>query len=53
MTQEEIIDRMGVCPWRERSREGPYACTRYIGTIIPCNGACSWVVDYARLKEKE
>lgn len=53
MTQEEIIDRIGVCPWRERRREGTYACTRYIGTIIPCNGACSWVVDYARLKEKE
>lgn len=53
MTQEEIIDRMGVCPWRERRQEGPYVCTRYIGTIITCNGACSWVVDYSRLKELE
>ena len=53
MTQEEIIDRMGVCPWRESRREGPYVCTRYIGAIIPCNGACSLVVDYATLKELE
>ena len=50
MTQEEILDRMEVCPWRERKREGPYVCTRFIDTIIPCYGACSWVVDYPRLK---
>ena len=52
MTQEEILDIMGVCPWRER-REGPYVCTRLIHQNIPCNGACSWVVDYTRLKELE
>ena len=39
-------DRLEVCPWRERRREGPYVCTRFIGTIIPCDGACSWVSDY-------
>ena len=52
MTQEEILDIMGVCPWRER-REGPYVCTRFIHQNIPCDGACSWVVDYTRLKELE
>ena len=44
-------DRLEVCPWRERRREGPYVCTRFIGTIIPCDGACSWISDYLNLKE--
>ena len=52
MTQEEILDIMGVCPWRER-REGPYVCTRFIQQNIPCYGACSWVTDYLRQKIKE
>ena len=51
MTQEEILDIIEVCPWRERRREGPYVCTRFINSHIPCDGACSWVVDYTRLKE--
>lgn len=50
MTQKEI-DRIEVCPWRER-RYGPYVCTRFTGTVIPCDGACSWVTDYLRQKEK-
>ena len=50
MTQKEIIDRIGVCPWRER-RHGPYVCTKFIKQDVPCDGACSWVVDYTRLKE--
>ena len=53
MTQEQILDIMEICPWRERRREGSCVCIRYIGTIIPCNGACSWVADHARLKQKE
>ena len=53
MTQEEIFDRMEVCPWRERKQEGPYVCTRFIDTIVPCNGACAWVVDYPKIKELE
>ena len=53
MTQEEIIDIMEVCPWRERRREGPYVCTRFINSHTPCDGACSWVVDYQKLKELE
>lgn len=51
MTQKEIQDRMEVCPWRERPQGEPYVCTRYIGTPVLCNGACSWVVDYQRIKE--
>ena len=50
MTQEEILDIIEVCPWRERRREGPYVCTRFISSLIPCNGACSWVVDYQKQK---
>ena len=56
MTQEEIqeiLDIMEVCPWRERRREGPYVCTRFINSHYPCDGACSWVVDYPKLKELE
>ena len=43
---------MEVCPWRER-QEGPYVCTRFTGTDLPCDGACSWVVDYPKIKELE
>ena len=53
MTQEEILDIMEVCPWRERRREGPYVCTRFINSHSPCDGACSWVVDHPKLKELE
>ena len=53
MTQEEIFDRMEVCPWRERKREEPYVCTRYICTNVLCNGVCSWVSDYLKIKELE
>ena len=52
MTREEIIDRIEVCPRRER-QEGPYVCTRFTGTDLPCDGACSWVVDYPKIKELE
>ena len=51
MTQKEIIDRIGVCPWRER-RHGTYVCTKFINQDVPCDGACAWVVDYSTLKEK-
>ena len=56
MTLEEILDRIEVCPWRERRREGPCVCARFKGSIIPCDGACSWVGDffpYLKLKELE
>ena len=53
MTKEEIEDRMEICPWRERPQGGTYVCTRHMGTIVLCDGRCSWVVDYPRLKEIE
>ena len=51
MELQEIQDRMEVCPWRERPAGEPYVCTRYHDTFVPCDGACSWVVDYPTLKE--
>lgn len=53
MTQEEIEERIEACSWREKEIGGFYVCTRYFGTSIPCNGRCSWVVDYPKLKELE
>ena len=52
MTLEEIYQRMNECPYRQVGQllKDSY-CTRYNGTVIPCNGACAWVVDYPRLKE--
>jgi hypothetical protein len=43
MTKQEIQDRIEVFPWRERQIGTPYICTRYFGTTVLCNGACSWV----------
>ena len=42
--------------WREkRKKECPFrkadGCERYADTISECTGACSWVVDYPKLKE--
>lgn len=53
MTQQEIQDRMEVCPWRERPRGNTYVCTRYFGAFVLCDGACSWVADYPKLKKNK
>lgn len=42
--------------WREkRKKECPFrkadSCERYADVISECTGACSWVVDYPKLKE--
>lgn len=42
---DEQKERMSECPYRK------VGCTMYEGTILECNGACSWVVDYPKLKE--
>lgn len=35
----------------ERTPRGnSYVCTRYFGTFVLCDGACSWVADYLKLK---
>ena len=41
----EIKQRMEECPYRQ------VGCTMYEGYILECRGACSWVVDYPKLKE--
>lgn len=53
MTLKEIEERMEVCPWRERPQGDPYVCTRYMGTTVLCDGRCSWVADYPKIKELE
>ena len=40
-----IEERMKECPHRQ------VGCTMYDGHILECRGACSWVVDYIKLKE--
>ena len=42
---DEQKERMSECPYRQ------VGCTMYEGKILECNGACSWVVDYPKLKE--
>ena len=42
---DEQKERMSECPYRQ------VVCTMYEGKILECNGACSWVVDYPKLKE--
>ena len=51
MTQQEIQDRIEVCPLRERPTGNLYGCTRFYGTTVICDGACSWVVDYLKLEK--
>ena len=42
---DEQKERMNDCPFRK------VGCTMYEGRILECKGACSWVVDYPKLKE--
>lgn len=42
---DEQKERICECPCRK------VVCTMYTGKMLECNGACSWVVDYPRLKE--
>jgi hypothetical protein len=42
---DEQKERMSECPYRK------VGCTMYEGKILECKGACSWVVDYPKLKE--
>ena len=41
----DIEKRIKECPFRQ------VGCTMYEGRILECKGACSWVVDYPKLKE--
>ena len=42
---DEQKERMSECPYRQ------VGCTMYEGYVLECTGACSWVVDYPKLKE--
>ena len=42
---DEQKERISKCPYRE------VVCTMYTDKTLPCNEACSWVVDYPRLNE--
>lgn len=42
---DEQKERIDECPYRQ------VGCTMYEGKILECRGACSWVVDYPKLKE--
>lgn len=42
---DEQKERISKCPHRQ------VVCTMYEDKILECNGACSWVVDYPKLKE--
>lgn len=42
---EETEQRMKECSFRQD------ICNRYRGTQVKCDGKCSWVVDYLKLKE--
>ena len=41
----DVMQRMEECPYRR------VGCTMYADKILDCNGACSWVVDYPKVKE--
>ena len=41
------------CGHRRLLTNGIYQCERYEGAFVPCDGRCSWVIDYPKLKELE
>lgn len=41
----DVMQRMEECPYRR------VGCTMYADKILDCKGACSWVVDYPKVKE--
>ena len=52
MTEEEIRDEMESCPWCEHPPGDGAVCSRYIGTSVPCDGACGYIADWLELKRK-
>ena len=49
--QTVIEKRKQECGCRRLSDNGNYQCERYEGIFGPCDGRCSWIVDYPKLKE--
>ena len=53
---QDFLDAFEVGLKEERIKDCPYrvvVCERYSGTVTECNGACAWVVDYPKLKERK
>ena len=46
-----VEKRKQECGYRRLSDNGNYQCERYEGNFGPCDGRCSWIVDYPKLKE--
>lgn len=44
-------DRKKECPFRRILDNNLYGCEQYAGVVCACDGNCSWVVDYPKLKE--
>ena len=52
MTEEEIRDEMESCSWCEHPPGDGAVCSRYVGTIVPCDGACGYIADRLELKRR-
>ena len=44
-------ERKKECPFRRKLDNNLYGCERYADVFCTCDGNCSWVVDYPKLKE--
>ena len=51
--EDWVEKRKQECECRRLSANGNYQCERYEGVFGPCDGRCSWIVDYPKLKELE
>lgn len=51
--EDWVEKRKQECGHRRLLTNGIYQCERYEGAFVPCDGRCSWVVDYPKLKELE
>lgn len=50
-TEDWREKRKKECPFRRNLDNNLYGCKRYADVISECTGACSWVVDYPKIKE--
>ena len=50
-TEDWREKRKKECPFRRKLDNNLYGCERYADVFCECNGNCSWVVDYPKLKE--
>lgn len=50
-TEDWKEKRKKECPFRRNLDNNLYGCERYADVVCACDGNCSWVVDYQKLKE--